>query len=454
MLDSFLKVACSRSEREENQARLTEKMRQLPEETLLKIASGEEKLAYMGNLSCEGGGGSESWLDKFKGTPLFEQALELEKQDLQEQMAERARWREEDQLRSARNAMRDEISVQRKLLELQLAEVESGIGEPELPQEMPEEMLMQEPEAQAAPQEQPQQPQPAQPSAPKEESPEKAAMKLAYAMIKMGMDPLKAKGIISGDVNKAISKYDVDPEEVEMATPGIAGILAERHNELQGKAQFAQQHPVLNRMKGIVPGALAGGAAGALLGGAARAPLKGVGMLAGAGAGLGGLAGGMMTPSAEDRAQTAQDYGEAMGAADLPMQVLLASKKRQMEQDHGRAVQLASAGAPSMTQVNYDEGKMAAAMLKTAIGLGMLGTAAMGAAKSIGGGAAKAFQSARGFGSSIPQAARMGAGAAMGQAPGALNTLGRAATSYAKANPLQAAGIAGAAGLGAGYALG
>lgn len=652
MLDSFLKVACSRAEKATEQSRLVEKLRQLPEETLFKIASGEEKLGYMGSVGCSPGMNGEQWLDRFKGTALFEQALELEKQDLQEQMAEQARYREEDSMRSARGAARDELSVQRKLLELQLAEQDAGLGgEPEAfaGEETPEEELLEHgpesPEAQAAAQAQLPQPPPQQPpAAPKEESPEKAAMKLAHAMMKMadaagqeqpldpemedrqrsrtmanrgalagaalgaapsamgamipqqhldeinrisqsmggatatrgrmlrsaalpalegasilgmgagagskvegagagalagagagalpgaafgairstaampgsgwrgallgagigagsgalmgagagalaskrrmpeeqlpeqpvqpgmpehkmaaamktaaGMSPLKARGVIGGDVRSSVNQHDVGPEDVEMADPEVREFLASRQNSLQGAATQALEHPIRNRMKGFIPGALAGGMAGAALGhnmgkhspGRIQQLSTGIGGMAGA-LGIGGV-GAALVPGAEKRQARADEYGQAIQSADIPREIARAASQRQTDQQRGHEMEVAT--APRMN-MNYDLNKMSMAMRKHAIGLGMLGKAFGGAAKSVGGGAAKAFQSARGFGASPMQATRMGAGAAMGQAPGALSTIGRAASSYAKSNPLQAAGIAGAAGLGAGYALG
>jgi hypothetical protein len=190
MLDSFLKVACANEEKVAEQTRLVEKMRQLPEDYLHKLASGEEKLAYgIGMMPGDDG----TWLDRFKGTPLFEQALELEKQELQEQMAEKARWREEDAQRAQRNAGRDEICIQKKLLELQLAEAEAGGGEEEAlaaeeeaaaaegaPMEEPpaeEEVPAEEPPAEEAPAEE------APPAPPAEESKPKVDVKVASAMM-------------------------------------------------------------------------------------------------------------------------------------------------------------------------------------------------------------------------------------------------------------------------------
>jgi outer membrane biosynthesis protein TonB len=299
MLDSFLKVACTNEEKTAEQARLVEKMRQLPEEYLQKLASGEEKLAF-GFDKCDG-----DWLSRFKGTPLFEQAIELEKQDLQEQMAEQARWREDDLLRSQRNASRDELSVQRKMLELQLAEAEvGGGGEEEL-----------QPEA---------------------------------------SEPL--------------------PQEPSVQEPPVSIPVEEPAEEAAGQPQPVQQ------------------------------------------------------PAQNNKPTVDVKVAAAHMRSSLALQNLV-GKEDPMKTAEER-------------------------FLKHAIGLGMLAKGVGAAGKSILGAGTQAAKATKGFGGSGAQAAKMGLGAAKGQAGKVLPTVGRAAKSYVKSNPMQAAGIAGAAGLGTGYALG
>lgn len=136
MLDKFLDVAYQHHKKAEAQQDLVNLLRKLPDSELHKIASGKIK------LGCSPGGydSSTQWLDRFKDTPLFEQAIELEKQELEVRMLndqrrqeEQASWRETD-------AKRDQLSIQRKLLELQLAELEEGGGE-EVDEEVGEEEL-------------------------------------------------------------------------------------------------------------------------------------------------------------------------------------------------------------------------------------------------------------------------------------------------------------------------
>jgi hypothetical protein len=92
----------------------------LPTELLQKIASGEVTLPKMaGEDGC--------WLDKFQGTPLLDKAIAIEKEDLEIQMDDNARRHEEAALREQfggwdeTQARRDDLSIKRKLLELELA---------------------------------------------------------------------------------------------------------------------------------------------------------------------------------------------------------------------------------------------------------------------------------------------------------------------------------------------
>ena len=299
MLDSFLEVACGREQEKVAQARLVETMRKLPEEYLHKLASGEEKLAF--GMKSIGGSHHEGWLGQFKGTPLFEQALELEKESLQQQMSEQAQYREQDAQRIARNAAMDELCLKRKLLEIQLAEAEAGVG-------MEDELEM----AEAAEQE--------MPGGPEDEALEEEAA---------------AEG---------------EPPEQEAAE--------------QAAAPPEDSKP--------------------------KVDVK-------------------------------------VAAANMRFQLAL--------------------------QKMASQGKQAS-VKKEAIGLGMLGKAVGGAAKSIGGAGMNVAKSARGFGAGNIDAAKMGLGAARAEAGKVMPKVVRAGQSYVKNNPMQAAGLAGAAGLGTGLALG
>lgn len=453
MLDNFLKVAFATQTREAEQASLVEKMRLLPDEYLLKIATGEEKLAY-GMAEC-GPAGNGSWLDKFKGTPMFEQAIELEKQDLQEQMAEQARWREEDASRSQRNAARDELSIQRKLLELQLASAEAGGSEaqPFAGEETPEEEALEHgagsPEALAAAQ-QPQQaaPQP-QPQAPQPEAPaEKAASaRLIAAVAKMKVAEMPQVALEQSAspplTNPFVNQTDEGKERAE--TMGRRGMMA---GAMLGAAPTA-----IKAMRGQPTSAL-----NAILPTLQGAAITGVGAGIGSwqeGAGNGAIAGGLASaiPGALyaasgapmgsgwrgtlGRAAVGAGMGGLMGAG---AGALAAKKKPEPQAEEHQLAQ--------------EDIKTAERFEKVAIGLGLLGKAVAGGAKNVAKGATGAFQTSRAFGGTMGEAGQMAMGSLKSQVPTAMGQVGRAAKGYMRANPGQAAALAGGAGLAGGLALG
>jgi hypothetical protein len=129
MIDSFLEVAYGKTKLAEDMNRRVELMRKLPDGLLRKIASGEEKLGYPISETTSDGE-PKTWLDRFKGTPLFEQALEIEKQELENRLADKARRQSERAQWEAQDSARDELCIKRKMLELQLAELEEGGGQP------------------------------------------------------------------------------------------------------------------------------------------------------------------------------------------------------------------------------------------------------------------------------------------------------------------------------------
>lgn len=127
MFTTFLKVASQNDRKAAEERQLVDAMKSLPPELLFKIASGE-KLAYLGGCEMKSSGSSGShnleWLEEFKDTPLFEQALQLEQQAIQiEQMqqqydAQRSQEREQE---PKFWEMQDRIRLQKRLLGLQLA---------------------------------------------------------------------------------------------------------------------------------------------------------------------------------------------------------------------------------------------------------------------------------------------------------------------------------------------
>ncbi len=105
-------------------------------------------------------------------------------------------------------------------------------------------------------------------------------------------------------------------------------------------------------------------------------------------------------------------------------------------------------------QLAQEEQKTAERFTKVAIGLGLLGKAVAGGVGNVARGATGAFQTSRAFGGTMGEASRMAMGSMKTQVPTALNQMGSAAKGFARSNPGQAMGLAGAAGLGAGLALG
>lgn len=405
MLGSFLKVAYANEKRDEEQAQLVEKMAGLPDELLHKIVSGEEKLAYIGGF------GDDCWIEKYKGTPLFEQAIELEKQELQSRMAESARRTEDSEKFRAQDAARDELCIQKKLLDLQLLEQEAGVGqgEEEVPEEgvpgeappdaapggeedaaleeaPPEEVPAEEPPAEEVPPAAAEAP-PAAPPAPAAEKP-KVDVKVAAAGMRMGLFKVAKEGPEGHHIRRAL-----------LGNPTSAFIEAEK-----GKKMKAFGGAYKENLKNVVKGGLGGAAIGAATG-ALKSGKKGAltGAMIGGGVGsVGGSAYGQHGPKASEI--------------------------------HGRS----------------SKEKKAEALFKEALGLGMLAKSVGGAAKRVAKPAMNAAMGAGGVGAGAQMAAKtVGA-----TAPGALKTVGRAAKSYAKSNPLQAAGLAGGAGLATGAALG
>jgi hypothetical protein len=128
MIDTFLEVAYGQTKEAEAKERVVEAMKKLPIEELHKIASGESKLAYFDH--------DGSFLQKFKGTPLFDQAVQLEQADLQIKMEQAQERQQQDQGWRQRDAQRDELCVEKKMLELELAKQQDAAGEgPEEPEE-------------------------------------------------------------------------------------------------------------------------------------------------------------------------------------------------------------------------------------------------------------------------------------------------------------------------------
>ena len=74
MLDHYLEIAYQADEKQSVRNQMAEGFKHLPVEELKKIASGELKMAFYDD---------DKWLCKFRGTPLYDEALALETQSLE-----------------------------------------------------------------------------------------------------------------------------------------------------------------------------------------------------------------------------------------------------------------------------------------------------------------------------------------------------------------------------------
>ena len=121
MLDAFLEVAYEYEKRASDYRALVQDMLKLPKEELKALADGTSKLAF-----CDGPE-SDSWLDKFKDTPLHEQALALEQQSLELDIAREQRRLADSQKREAERPQEDDeyrqqdaIRLKKRILDLEL----------------------------------------------------------------------------------------------------------------------------------------------------------------------------------------------------------------------------------------------------------------------------------------------------------------------------------------------
>lgn len=134
MLDEFIRVAYEADRNRDRSVKLAADMANLPIHELQHIVKhGMEE--------------EERWIDKFKGTPMFDRAAQLEQASLELKMqADQAEQSDDAQREVARagreavNASKDQICVQKKMLELELDKRQNqamggGPVAPELPPE-------------------------------------------------------------------------------------------------------------------------------------------------------------------------------------------------------------------------------------------------------------------------------------------------------------------------------
>lgn len=134
MLDHFLKAAYEVETRRSEEYAMVGLLKDIPTLELQKLAAGTpiaELYARMEKggsfLDCPPTATDEgtTWLSKFQGTPLFEQAVALETEMLESEAASIAqRIQEDSQPRPYQ--MQDKIRLKKRLLELELAKQNAG----------------------------------------------------------------------------------------------------------------------------------------------------------------------------------------------------------------------------------------------------------------------------------------------------------------------------------------
>lgn len=112
MFDKFLKVA--------HQAP-TASHRMSSEQDLFDFLSSEPKVACFAS-----GHDDHKWLEQFEGTPLQEQAMALEQQDIQNEIAEKQYNMQNSGKQQSFWQNRDQIQLQKRMLELQLYQAKTS----------------------------------------------------------------------------------------------------------------------------------------------------------------------------------------------------------------------------------------------------------------------------------------------------------------------------------------
>lgn len=130
MLDKFLIASYGKQQRQEAMNKMASSFKGLTIDELKLIASegveGLEKKAY-GLVSAECGPKSDDWLDDFRGTPLYDQALQLEQASIQTEMQQiQSQAQREAMMDSNREIyqIQDQIRLQKRLLRLQLHQMQ------------------------------------------------------------------------------------------------------------------------------------------------------------------------------------------------------------------------------------------------------------------------------------------------------------------------------------------
>lgn len=125
MLNEFLLAAYKDTQTKLATRQLVDKLKAFDLDDLVALANGDPtaKLAYCDGPSCDG---PQSWLDKYKGSPLFEKAVALEKALLEADAASDAKRTEERESDRVVDDQRDALRMQKRMLDLDLALEQEG----------------------------------------------------------------------------------------------------------------------------------------------------------------------------------------------------------------------------------------------------------------------------------------------------------------------------------------
>ncbi len=396
MLDAFAAVLVANDDKASLEDELTREFKKLGSaQEITKVAS--EIAAVTKNAYCEPG--DYKWLKQYEGSPLYQQALDLEEQGLNleaEKIKSRLERKQEDDWYNKE----DMIRLKKKMLDLELAKarsagaVQKSDDDDDEDDEEEENAVSSEPVAEKAASAAKAAVSASQPVAPKTASinyVDLAGRSLAHALYKQaqeasvpaaaptvppGMNPLRARELLSPSIYNAaqsLPQYSAaDPTDYSAAGALAADDAAAYQGALQLKADYAAKHPVLNKLKGAaLPGLMmgaAGGLAGHAIGTGAGRGLLGAGIGAGIGALGGGALGALMTPGAKERGAQAEEIQRAvqsLGPEDYVRAVRSAHMDDLGEFGHERALDVARASAPITSQtvnVGRDEDKYAAAV--------------------------------------------------------------------------------------------
>lgn len=325
MLDEFLKVAFQRETAREQSVKLASSMSNLSKEELYSLATGQTKLAFGHEESGE-------WLEKYKDTPLFDQAVQLERADLENEVAR-------SQASAAQPSMdqfwktQEHIRIQKKMLDLQFIEQGQGPGPAMLAGGMLPETT---PTAQGA----------GALGDVAAEGPGDGAMtgpKMASAKL-ADLNQLRALQHMRPYMDDAHWNSPPGASEQDMAEL-THDIATSEHGGMKRKADFAEQHPIMHHLPGVLAGGLGGGLAGGSIASSLGASVGGGAALGALG---GGLLGGMMTPGARTLRNNEQELGGHLKHVDMAQ---LANAMRGHKEEmavqaaHERARAVAEAGA-------------------------------------------------------------------------------------------------------------